>query len=72
MVVGRSGRHLRGSPDPRYQRWIDTYADSEESDAVAVVFDLGIGRVGLIAAIPLSAPAILFGEVPDGPRISRH
>ena len=43
------GRELqrRGSPDPRYQRWIDTYGgdefDAEVREALAVTDQLGPG-----------------------------
>jgi thiaminase/transcriptional activator TenA len=36
----------RGSPDPRYQRWIDTYADDEYQNIVAEVLAL-TDNVGL-------------------------
>jgi thiaminase (transcriptional activator TenA) len=46
-IYGEVGKHLldRGSPNPRYQRWIDTYGgeeyDAEVRDVVAVTDQLG-------------------------------
>jgi thiaminase/transcriptional activator TenA len=40
-IYHRVGAHLleQGSPDPRYQRWIDTYAGAEFAAVVADVLD---------------------------------
>ncbi len=40
----------RGSPDPRYQRWIDTYADDEYQTIVAEVLALA-DLVGLTLSV---------------------
>jgi len=46
-IYGEVGRHLlgQGSPDPRYQKWIDTYGgeefDAEVRDVMAVTDRLG-------------------------------
>jgi thiaminase (transcriptional activator TenA) len=46
-IYGEVGKHLvgQGSPDPRYQRWIDTYSgdefDAEVRDVIAVTDKLG-------------------------------
>lgn len=46
-IYGEVGKHLlgRGSPNPRYQRWIDTYGgpefDAEVRDVIAVTDKLG-------------------------------
>ncbi len=46
-IYGEVGKHLlsRGSPNPRYQRWIDTYGgeefDAEVRDVLAVTDKLG-------------------------------
>jgi len=48
-IYGEVGKHLlgRGSPNPRYQRWIDTYGgeefDAEVRDVIAVTDALGPG-----------------------------
>jgi thiaminase/transcriptional activator TenA len=48
-IYGEVGKHLlgRGSPNPRYQRWIDTYGgdefDAEVRDVLAVTDQLGPG-----------------------------
>lgn len=48
-IYGEVGKHLlgRGSPNPRYQRWIDTYGgeefDAEVRDVIAVTDKLGPG-----------------------------
>ena len=41
-IYGEVGRHLheQGSPDPVYQRWIDTYAGPEYAGEVAEVLEL--------------------------------
>ena len=41
-IYGEVGRHLheKGSPNPVYQRWIDTYAGPEYAGEVAEVLDL--------------------------------
>lgn len=41
-IYAEVGRELttRGSPDPRYQRWIDTYADEQYQTLVAEVLTL--------------------------------
>jgi thiaminase/transcriptional activator TenA len=41
-IYGEVGRHLhqQGSPNPVYQRWIDTYAGPEYAAEVAAVLDL--------------------------------
>lgn len=41
-IYAKVGAELvqRGSPDPRYQRWIDTYADAEYQNVVAEVLAL--------------------------------
>jgi thiaminase/transcriptional activator TenA len=46
-IYQRVGEALvdRGSPDPRYQRWIDTYAGTEFAEAVAAVLAVA-DRVG--------------------------
>ena len=46
-IYGEVGKHLagRGSPNPRYQRWIDTYGseefDAEVREVIAVTDTLG-------------------------------
>src|SRR5262245_31263401 len=46
-IYGEVGKHLlgRGSPNPRYQRWIDTYGgeefDTEVREVIAVIDKLG-------------------------------
>jgi thiaminase (transcriptional activator TenA) len=46
-IYGEVGKHLlaKGSPDPRYQKWIDTYGgdefDAEVRDVIAVTDALG-------------------------------
>jgi len=48
-IYGEVGKHLlrKGSPNPRYQRWIDTYGgdefDAEVADVIAVTDKLGPG-----------------------------
>jgi thiaminase (transcriptional activator TenA) len=48
-IYAEVGRHLlgRGSPTPRYQRWIDTYGgdefDAEAREVIAVTDELGPG-----------------------------
>jgi len=46
-IYARVGQDLleRGSPDPRYQRWIDTYAGEEFAEVVAEVLAL-VERTG--------------------------
>ena len=46
-IYARVGQALveRGSSDPRYQRWIETYADEEFAGVVAEVLDL-VDRTG--------------------------
>jgi len=46
-IYARVGKDLleRGSPDPRYQRWIDTYAGEEFAEVVAEVLAL-VDRTG--------------------------
>lgn len=46
-IYAEVGRHLigRGSPDPRYQRWIDTYGGGEFAAVVREVLEL-TDRVG--------------------------
>jgi thiaminase/transcriptional activator TenA len=41
-IYGRVGQHLheQGSPNPVYQRWIDTYAGPEYAGEVAEVLEL--------------------------------
>jgi thiaminase (transcriptional activator TenA) len=41
-IYAEVGKHLlrRGSPDPRYQRWIDTYGGDEFADTVREVIDV--------------------------------
>jgi thiaminase/transcriptional activator TenA len=55
------GRELlrRGSPNPRYQKWIDTYADDQYGDVVRSVLDVADG-LG-----PLLGPA-------ERARVGRH
>jgi thiaminase/transcriptional activator TenA len=51
-IYGEVGKHLlgHGSPNPRYQRWIDTYGgeefDAEVRDVIAVADKLGPGLSG--------------------------
>ncbi len=46
-IYARVGAALleRGSPDPRFQRWIDSYGGEEFADTVAMVLDL-TDRIG--------------------------
>jgi thiaminase/transcriptional activator TenA len=46
-IYARVGAALleRGSPDPRFQRWIDSYGGGEFADTVAMVLDL-TDRIG--------------------------
>jgi thiaminase/transcriptional activator TenA len=47
-IYAEVGRHLvrQGSPDPRFQRWIDTYSGDEFADVVREVLTL-VDRIGL-------------------------
>src|SRR5215472_2682063 len=51
-IYGEVGKHLlaKGSPEPRYQKWIDTYGgeefDAEVRDVIAVTDSLGPGLAG--------------------------
>lgn len=48
-IYARVGQHLveRGSPDPRFQRWIDTYAGDEYAATVSEVLEV-VDRTGLV------------------------
>jgi len=51
-IYGEVGKHLlgKGSPEPRYQKWIDTYGgeefDAEVRDVIAVTDAIGPGLSG--------------------------